>query len=182
VADQDPSERFDYLFEPLDGETTTATEVPVVESVVAAETAHRARRWWPLPVIAVVVALIGVVVLILWRPGPVDVAPSVDSSATQSTPTPIVTSAPVIEAPPELTPAPVPPPEETTTVVPEPAPVPVPAPSPPPSRPDTRQAPTPTLRPPISVSPEPRPAFPNQHPPDGDQGRGGLLPGLGGLL
>jgi hypothetical protein len=89
-----------------------------------------------------------------------------------------VTSAPVVEAPPE----PVAPPEPTANVMQEQAPVSVPVlPSPSPSgQPETRQAPPPILRSPNSVSPEPRPAFPNQHPPDGDdQGRGGLLGRLG---
>jgi hypothetical protein len=56
-----------------------------------------------------------------------------------------------------------------------------PSPSPSPSgQPETRQAPPPILQSPNSVSPEPRPPFPNQHPPDGDdQGHGGLLGRLG---
>jgi hypothetical protein len=179
VAGQDPSGRFDYLFEPLDGGTTT--EVPAVDRVVAVEHAPRARRWWPLPVMAVVVAPVGAVLLILWRPGTAEIAPQPVGSTTQPTPTPIVTSAPVVEPLPEPTPAPVPPPDATTPVVSAPEPAPQLAPSAPSSssRPDAPPAPKPTLRPPISVSTEPRPAFPNQHPPDNDPGRGGLLGRLG---
>jgi hypothetical protein len=120
VGVQDTTDRFAYLFEPIDAEPTA--EVPAVESVP-----HR-RRWWPVPIVAVILGLAG---------APVPVA--------------------------------LPPPPQPS------------APPPPSSRPETRQAPSPTLRAPISVSPEPRPAFPNQHLPDNDNdgGRGGLLGRLG---
>jgi hypothetical protein len=130
---------------------------------------------------AVVVGVVGAVVLVLWRPVAADVAPIPVSTTPHPTATPVVTSAPVIEAPPEPAPEPVPapaPPPAATTVVRAPATVPpVPA-ATPSTAPVTRQAPTPTLRPPISVSPEPRQPFPNQHPPQSDQDRGGLLGGL----
>jgi hypothetical protein len=129
--------------------------------------------------------LAGAVVVIQSWPGPGDVAPGPSGSTTHFVTTPIVTSVPVVEAPPEF----VAPPEVTANVMQEPAPVSVApppppqpsAPPPPSSRPETRQAPSPTLRAPISVSPEPRPAFPNQHLPDNDNdgGRGGLLGRLG---
>jgi len=165
--------RFDYLFERIAAETTD--EIPAVEAVVSGP---RARRWWPVPVIAVVIQS--------W-PGAGDAAPGPSGSTTHLVPTPIVTSVPVVEALPELGS----PPEVTANVRLEPAPVSVApppppqpsAPPPPSSRPETRQATPPTLRAPISVSPEPRPAFPNQHLPnndnDNDGGRGGLLGRLG---
>lgn len=184
MGGQDPSHRFDYLFEPLDGETTTrTTAIPAVRSVAAGEVAGhrrpRTRRWWPLPVMAVVVGVIGAVVLVSWRPAPADVAPIPVSTAPHPTATPVVTSVPVVEAPPEPAPVPEPaPPPAATTVVQAPVTMPpATAPTPTPA-PDSRQAPTPTLRPPISVSPEPRQPFPNQHPPASDQDRGGLLGGL----
>jgi hypothetical protein len=193
VGGQDPSHRFDYLFEPIDGETTTTTALPAVRSAVAVqsdgavESAPRARRWWPVPVMAVIVALAGAVVLILMWPGRGDVVPA---PAPSVPPTPVVTSTPVVASPTEPTAEPVPPPvppqEATTKVATEPVLVPLPAaPSAPPAAPPSSRPatpPAPTVRSPISVSPEPRPAFPNQRPPEGDQGPGGLLPGLGGLL
>jgi hypothetical protein len=174
VAAHGSADRFGYLFEPIDAEPMT--ELP------AAEPVPRARRWWPLPVVAVMVALAGAVAVIQSWPG--DVAPGPSGSTTHLVPTPIVTSVPVTEAP-----AFVAPPEVTAKVVLEPAQVsvPVPSPSPPPlapppsSKPEAREAPAPTVRSPNSVSPEPRPAFPNQHVPDNEDGGpgGGLLGRLG---
>lgn len=169
MAAHGSADRFDYLFEPIDAEPTAG--VPIVESV------SRARRWWPVPVLAAMVALAGAVVMIQSWPG--DVAPGPSGSTTHLLPTPIVTSVPVIEAPPEF----VAPPEVTAKVVLEPAPVSAPSPPAPPpsSKPEAREAPAPTVRSPNSVSPEPRPAFPNQHVPDNDDGGpgGGLLGRLG---
>jgi len=134
--------------------------------------------------VAVMVGLAGAVVVIQSWPGPGDVAPDPSGSTTHVVPNPTVTTIPVVGAAPEF----VAPPEVTANVM-EPAPLavspPPPPPAPPPpspsSKPETRQATTPTLRAPISVSPEPRPAFPNQHVPDNDNdgGRGGLLGRLG---
>jgi hypothetical protein len=170
VGVQDTTDRFAYLFEPIDAEATA--EVPAAESVP-----HR-RRWWPVPIVAVMVGLAGAVVVIQSWPGPGDVPPGPSGSTTHLVPNPIVTTIPVVGAAPEF----VAPPEVTANVM-EPAPV---SAAPPPSSsssPETRQAPSPTLRAPISVSPEPRPAFPNQHLPDNDNnndgGRGGLLGRLG---
>jgi hypothetical protein len=169
--------RFDYLFERLAAETTD--EVPAVEAVVSAP---RPRRWWPVPLIAVLAGLAGAVVVIESWPGSGGDAPSPSVPVTHLAPTPIVSAVPVVEAPPAF----VAPPEMTADLVVEPAPVWAPPPSAPPpaasqsSRPETQRAPTPT-RSPNSVSPQPRPAFPNQHPPDNDDGGpgGGLLGRLG---
>jgi hypothetical protein len=122
------------------------------------------------------VGLAGAVVVIQSWPGPGDVAPGPRESTTHLVPNPIVTTIPVVGAAPEF----VAPPEVTANVM-EPAPVSAAPPPPSSSSPETRQAPSPTLRAPISVSPEPRPAFPNQHLPDNnnDGGRGGLLGRLG---
>ena len=176
---QDTTDRFAYLFEPIDAEPTA--EAPVAENV------PHGRRWWPVPIVAVMVGLAGAVVVIQSWPGAGDVAPGPSGSPTHLVPTPIVTSVPVVEAPAEF----VAPPKVTANVMLEPAlvsvaPPPPPQPSAPPSPSsgaETGQAPSPTLRAPISVSPEPRPAFPNQHLPDNDNnndgGRGGLLGRLG---
>ncbi|MCU1699704.1 MAG: hypothetical protein JWR34_5767 [Mycobacterium sp.] len=175
---QDTTDRFAYLFEPIDAE-------PTAEDHAAESVPHR-RRWWPVPIVAVMVGLAGAVVVIQSWPGPRDVAPDPSGSTTHVVPNPIVTTIPVVGAAPEF----VAPPEVTANVM-DPVPVsvtppPQPQPSAPPSpssRPETGQAPSPTLRAPISVSPEPRPAFPNQHLPDNDNnndgGRGGLLGRLG---
>jgi hypothetical protein len=191
VGAHSSGKRFDYLFEAIAAETTD--EIPVVEP------RSRTRRWWPLPVVAAIVALAGAVVLIQPWSGPGEVAPGPTGTETQLVPSPIVTGVPVVgaspepEAAPELVtpPGPEAPPEpavqavvEAPPVAPEPLPVAVSPPSPPPpsSTPETRAAPTPTLRSPMSVSPEPRQAFPNQHVPDNDNDgsrRGGLLGRLG---
>ncbi|WP_029117048.1 hypothetical protein [Mycobacterium sp. URHB0044] len=182
----DTSHRFDYLFEPVDGETTTAA-VPAEGSVVAPESEKAARRWWPLPVVAISAVLVGAVVLFLRWSGPADVVPDPSQSVPTPVPTPIVTNAPVVESALEPAPAPPPPPEavpsQATTkvrtapvLIPPPAPSQAPSAAPAPTRAET--SPAPSVRPPISVSPEPRPAFPNQHPPEGDPSRGGLLGGL----
>lgn len=174
--------RFDYLFERIAAETTD--EIPVIAPV------RRTRRWWPLPVVAAVVGVAGAVVVVQSWPGSVEVSPGPAGTETRLTATPIVSTAPVLEAPPVLVtrpeappvvePQPVveAPPAASVTVAPAPA-----APPPPPasSMPETRQASTPT-RSPNSVSPEPRQAFPNQSVPDNDnnnRGRGGLLGRLG---
>ena len=169
--------RFDYLFERIAAETTD--EIPAVEAVVSAP---RARRWWPVPVIAVMAGLAGAVVVIQSWPGPGDDVPGPSAPVTHLAPAPIVSTVPVVEAPAEF----VAPPEVTARVVREPALVPPPssaappAPPPPSIEPEARQAPTPTVRSPNSVSPEPRPAFPNQHLPGNDDGSpGGLLGRLG---
>jgi hypothetical protein len=175
--------RFDYLFERIAAETTD--EFPAVEAVVSAP---RARRWWPMPVVAVMAGLAGAVVVIQSWPGAGDDVPGPSAPVTHLAPTPIVSTVPVVEAPAELVAPPEAPPVVEASPAVEPAPVveaspvvpqPV-APPPPSSNPEPRQAPTPT-RSPNSVSPEPRPAFPNQHVPDNDNdgGRGGLLGRLG---
>jgi hypothetical protein len=174
--------RFDYLFERIAAETTD--EIPVIAPV------RRARRWWPFPVVAAVVGVAGAVVVVQSWPGPVEVSPGSTGTETRLTATPIVSTAPVLEAPPVLATRPeAPPAVEPEPVVEAPpvvpialAPEPAPPPPPPSSMPEPRQAATPVLRAPMSVSPEPRTAFPNQNVPDNDnnnRGRGGLLGRLG---
>lgn len=178
--------RFDYLFERIAAETTD--EIPAVEAVVSGS---RARRRWPVPVIAVMAGLAGAVVVIQLWPGSGDDVPGPSAPVTHLAPTPIVSTVPVVgaplvvEAPPEAPPVVEAPPLVTANfVVPPPVAVAPPLPPPPPSSmPETGAASTPILRAPMSVSPEPRPAFPNQNVPDNDndndRGRGGLLGRLG---
>jgi hypothetical protein len=176
VAAEDLSGRFDYLFEPIGGEMTT-TEVPVVVIVdTAVVEPSGSRRWWPWLTVAAIAAATVIAGLILWWPHSVDVVPSPAATTTRPSPAPVVTTAPFVEAPPEL----------TTAAPPEPVPAPQPVPQPQPaaspsSKPDARGTPVPIDRSPMSVSPEPRAAFPNQHPPDNDNGGhgGGLLGRLG---
>ena len=183
MGDEDSSGRFDYLFEPIAGETTT-TELPAVDAVddVVAERT-RTRRWWPLLTVATVAAVAIVAGLILWWPDPVDAVRSPAATTTEPSPAPVVTSATLVEAPPESPPPPDPSPELTTPPVPGPAPAPqppLPTPQPVPSpsnKSDGGQPPASIERSPMSVSPEPRPAFPEQHPPGNNKGSGG-----GGLL
>jgi hypothetical protein len=170
--------RFDYLFERIAAETTD--EIPAVESVVPAP---RPRRWWPVPLIAVMAGLAGAVVVIQSWPGSGDDVPGPSAPVTHLAPTPIVSTVPVVEAPPAF----VAPPEMTANVrgpaplsVPQPSSAPLPPSQLPPPPPSVRPEPSPILRSPNSVSPQPRPAFPNQNVPDNDDGRpGGLLGRLG---
>lgn len=172
MTDQEPSDRFDYLFAPIDGETTTTDEPAFAPDAAP----PRPRRSWALPVLAVLVGLLGIAAAVLSWPEPVDAVPAPTVTTTPVPPPPSASSATAV--PPE----PAPPPEATPGVPPEPVQLaPEPA-APPPSTREDRQAPTPISRAPMSVSPIPRPAFPNQIPHDGDPGRGGgLLPGLGPL-
>jgi len=132
---------------------------------------------------------VGAVVVIQSWPWPAEVEPGPARTDAPLTATPIVTTVPVDEAP-SMVEAPLiaeaPPEPESPPLIEAPPVVleslaPPPPPPPPSSPPVTRPAPTPTLRSPISVSPEPRTAFPNQHVPDNDkdEGRGGLLGRLG---
>ena len=159
--------RFDYLFERIAAETTD--EIPAVEAVVSAP---RARRWWPVPVIAVMAGLAGAVVVIQSWPGPGDDVPGPSAPVTHLAPAPIVSTVPVVEAPAEF----VAPPEVTARDVREPALVPPPSSAAPPAprtafhRTRGSAGANAHLRSPNSVSPEPRPAFPNQHLPGNDDG------------
>jgi hypothetical protein len=192
VVGEDSSGRFDYLFEPI-GSEATMTDVPVVDVVdtVVVEPSS-SRHWWPWLTVAAIAAATMIAGLILWWPHAVDAVPSPAATTTRPSPAPVVTTAPFVEAPPEVLPPPAPSPELTTAARPEPPPAPQPvaqpAPQPQPaaspspsSKLDARAAPVPIERAPMSVSPEPRPAFPNQHPPDNDNGGhgGGLLGRLG---
>ncbi|MCP9272232.1 hypothetical protein [Mycolicibacterium arenosum] len=176
---------FEYLFEPVAGDTTT-TEVPV-EGPVADESAgdRRGRSVGLLAVAAVAGVAIGVV--LMW-PDPGPTGPVPETSSTRPTPAQVSTGQPVAETPP---PAPAPPPDAPVpTAVPVTTAVPanprttaaVSTPTPTPAPPQSRQAPTPSLRTPISVSPSSRVPFPNQQAPaPGDTPPGGLLGG-GGIL
>jgi hypothetical protein len=195
VGDEDSSGRFDYLFEPIGGETTT-TGVPVIDVVdtVVVEPSS-SRRWWPWLIVAAMAVATMIAELIVWWPHSVDAVPSPAATTTRPSLAPVVTTAPFVEAPPEFLPPSAPLPELTTVAQPpEPAPAPQALPQPvsqpqpaaslspsPSTKPEARGTPVPIERAPMSVSPEPRPAFPNQHPPDNDNGGhgGGLLGRLG---
>jgi hypothetical protein len=176
MAGHDRSDRFEYLFDPIAGDTTaTTTEAPVVS-----EPQSPSRRWSLLLLAAAMVAGAGVGCMLLW-PGPVDaVKAPPDSPAPRPSPSPVMTRA--VEPPTVPTPGPSSP--KLTSVAPAPRQAPAPQPRPPTASLPSRRPPPPqpTVRAPISVSPAPRPAFPNQNPKTGGGGpRGGLLGG-GGLL
>jgi hypothetical protein len=184
MVGRDPS-RFDYLFEPLDGGGVGVADDDVPRSAVPAPELAKPRRSLPslmLIMATVAGACLGAAIL-LSRPADAGQAPT--EATTPAPTTVVVTSAPTVESPP---PAPVPVVAVTPLATPSQLPAPVrdelpPPPPPPPTTPEpTRVADrTPAVRAPMSVSPKPRPAFPNQRPGTGSNGRGGLL-GLGGLL
>lgn len=187
MAGDDPS-RFDYLFEPIDGDTESAADGDIEAIVVVPVRSGKNRRWSWLAVVAAAIVGVGIGLIALWS-SPVEAVQVPSSVTTLAPPGPVATSSPVV-APasgsvplPPPAPPPPPAPEPTVSIVPEPEPEPRQA---PPAAPSTSAAPaarppTPTVRSPMSVSPVPRPAFPDQQIPDGDGPRGGLLGG-GGLL
>ena len=183
MAGQDPS-RFDYLFEPVDGDTESAADGDAGVIVDAPVRSRPKRQWSWLAVVVATILGAGVGLTALWS-GPVD-AVQAPSDVTTTAPPPVSTSRAVVAPASEGIPPPTPAPEPTVDVVPLPEAEPAPQPAPPSAAPAAPPAPavrppTPVVRSPMSVSPEPRPAFPNQQVPDGDGGRGGLLGG-GGLL
>ena len=205
AGEQDHSGRFDYLFEPLDIDLAN-TDVIAASAVEQADADDRRPRTAAtrFGIAAVVVAMVAVatatVLFLLQRPPP---ATRLDAPIRPSAPPsvePIATTEPVFQSPPQVTASSVEPPQTTAVVAPQPEPQPQPpepqphlqpAPQPPPtiSAPTTaasateRKPPAPTMRAPMSVEPEPHPAFPNQQPGgDNDQEGGGLLGGLGGLF
>ena len=184
AGEPDDTGRFDYLFEPLEADVanTEGTVAPAGTADTRSRTA--ATR---LGIAAVVVAMIAVaiatVIFLLQRSDP---ASRVDAPIRPSTPPsvePIATIEPIFQAPPQVTASSLEPPLTTAVVVPQPQPAPQPAPT---SAPRTAanvtetKPPSPTIRAPISVEPEPHPPFPNQNAPSGDDDQGGGL--LGGLF
>jgi hypothetical protein len=176
AGEQDDSGRFDYLFEPLDNDlaNTHRVVVPAVEQADADERRSRTAAT-RIGIVAVVVAMIAVaiatVLFLLQRPNP---ASRLDTP-TSTTPSvePIATTAPVLQTPPPVTASSIEPPPPIAVVVPEPEPTTSAAAREP-------MPPSPTLRAPISVEPEPHPPFPNQNAPGGNDDQGGGL--LGGLF
>jgi hypothetical protein len=180
MAGDHPSDQFEYLFDPIAGDTTT-TEDSVAFPEAVEPTPRRRRR--PLLILAaatVAGAVLGLTVVQLW-PKRVEAGTTPDPPATRPAAPPVTTSESVelttAEPAPASEPEPEPEPELGVTVESSP-PAPPPS-SVAPSEPAPRPAPSPTLRTPISVSPEPRPAFPNQPGGNGKPPEGGLLPGLG---
>jgi hypothetical protein len=166
MAGRDPSP-FDYLFDSGDAEADGVGDDAPVRDV-----APPGRSWSSVAVVVAFVIGVGLGVVILW-PRTADAV---------QTPTAVTTTAPAAPAttPSAVVPPPLPPPLPEATAIEEQAPPPVEAPkvqAPPTSAAPARKtpAPTPTVRAPISVSPAPRPAFPNQHPDPGSDGHGGLL-------
>ncbi|MDT5315712.1 MAG: hypothetical protein QOE74_4732 [Mycobacterium sp.] len=174
MAGHDPS-RFDYLFEPIDGDLESVGDGDAQVAIEAS------RRWPSLAVVAAVVLGAGLGMVVLW-PRPADAVGTPTGLTTTTKPVPAPRASSIVGSP-----SPVPSFDPATTVAPMPVvpsaepplqPQPTTSPAPEPRR---MPAASPSVRAPMSVSPQPRPAFPNQHPGAGSDGRGGLL-GLGGLL
>jgi cytoskeletal protein RodZ len=183
---EDVSGRFDYLFEPLKVDESAGNGDDVAPRSLA-EPENRSR-WSSRIVLASVVlatlaAATATVVVLLQPVQPVPqidiprgaATPSSTVSPVESAPTPTTTaeSVPVLPAtvstpatpvpsPRAIAPRPPPPPQPTTVA----------------SEPADTMPPSPTTRAPISVSPEPRPPFPDQTPPKKNDQGGGLLGGL----
>jgi hypothetical protein len=209
---QHPTQRFDYLFEPLDGDEiddhADENEADVTNG------AHRRGRSGPSKVLLGAVTLAAVTgttatVLLLTRSDSVEPASSVTTPDTTSRPAPaplfpdtppLAVTVPAAEPPapppaapvttavvasPEVAPPPVavvPTPEVTAAVAPDPSTPPQPSVTA--DQPEvTVVNPAPATRAPMSVQPEPRQAFPNQPAPEhGDDRPRGGLLGGGGLL
>jgi hypothetical protein len=180
--------RFDYLFEPLDDGGVAGADGDVrSDDVVDAMPDRGLNRSWSLLALVITATVAGACIgaaILSWRPADAGQTP-IDRTSTAPAP-PLLTNTPTVEAPP-----PAPPPEVVSTAeqmrpaISSTLPAAPPA-LPPPlvsATPEPTKAPasTPIVRTPMSVSPEPRPAFPNQHPETGSSGHGGLL-GLGGRL
>ena len=182
----DPTQRFDYLFEPLNGGDTiedTDDEADAKPSVGRPRLAGPARVTVAAIVLATAAATIAIVFLLMRPEHQVDTPVQVRPPTTSTSASPVATTEPVIPPPP-----PTPSAATDTPTVERQAPVttaaPTPTPSSEPSSAPTPQAPLtepPGTRPPISVQPAPRTPFPNQAPDYGSDPRGGLLGG-GGLL
>jgi len=184
---EDPSGRFDYLFEPLDVDESAGNGDDAVTQALEqpADENRWSRRIILTGVVLATLAVAVETVVVLLQPTrqaqlvftpsdstpPSATVPTVMSTAMPTTtaqPVPVLpttVSTPAIKtsaATPRVEPQ-RPPAHQPTTVASEP-----PAPMPPP----------PSTRAPISVSPESRPPFPNQSPPRKNDQRGGLLGGL----
>ncbi|PXX11296.1 hypothetical protein C8E89_103385 [Mycolicibacterium moriokaense] len=193
---EDLSGRFDYLFEPLDVDESAGNGDDADPHVP--EQSDDDNRWFRRIVLTGVVlatlAVAAATVILLLQPAqpsqltvtPIDatsssapvstaISPTASPALSISMPTttaqpvpvlPATVSAPAVQT---STARPIvepqrPPGQEPTTVASEPAHAPMP--------------PAPTTRAPISVSPESRPPFPDQNPPQDNNQRGGLLGGL----
>lgn len=186
AGELDDSGRFDYLFEPLDDDLANTEGIvgPAVEQADAAERRSRTAAT-RIGIAAVVVAMIAVAIatalFLLQRPTP---ASRVEAPIRPSAPPsvePIATTEPVFQAPPQVTASSIEPPPPAAVVVPQPQVQPQPQAEPTTSAgPAAPMPPSPTMRAPISVAPEPHPPFPNQNAPSGDNDQGGGL--LGGLF
>lgn len=184
---EDVSGRFDYLFEPLkvdesagDGDDVAPRPLPEPEN---------RSRWSSRIVLAGVVlatlaAATATAVVLLQPAQPVQQIDIPRDAATTSatvspvvlTPIPTRTAEPVPVLPATVNTPATPVPSPRATVAPQPPPPPQPTAVA--SEPADTMPPSPTTRAPISVSPEPRPPFPDQTPPKKNDQGGGLLGGL----
>lgn len=182
---EDLSGRFDYLFEPVEGdESADGGDDQSPEAPAQPEDDNRwSNRIVLTGVVLATLAVAAAMAIVLLQPArparqPVIPSDSTPLSTVMSTqmPMPTTTAPPVPVAPTTVSPSTVRTSVATPTV--EPPRPPAPPPATIASEPPGPMPPPPTTRAPISVSPETRAPFPNQTPPRNNDQRGGLLGGL----
>jgi hypothetical protein len=188
---EDVSGRFDYLFEPLEADESAGDGDDAATSAFPqpADDGRWSRRIVLTGAVLATLAAAAATVVVLLQPArptrpvvaPTDATllPMARSTAPSAAmPTPTESPVPVLPATVSTSAARPPSPQPSVAA---PAP-PAAPPSPAPSAPPATMPPPPTTRAPISVSPQTRAPFPHQNPPRKNDGGGGLLGGLGGLL
>jgi cytoskeletal protein RodZ len=171
--------RFDYLFQPLPPDESAAVADEAGESDAACGVTDRTRGFARAPIVrgSVVVAATALglaAAFTFWRhPGSTAPPAGTDMAPPTSTATTAPTEVAIVSTPADLPAVPVSPPASTADA---PAAT-QPSPGGENNRADVPMSPAPETRAPISVRPEPHPAFPNQTPPAGADRKspGGLL-------
>ena len=187
---EDLSDRFDYLFEPLDVDESPADDEDAATHAFSPpqDEGRWSRRIVLTGVVLATLAAAAATAVVLLQP-----AQPAQPAVTPTDATPL--STPMSAAPSNAMPSPIPttteppvavlPATVSTSVARPPSPAPTAA-QPPPiqppstvaSEPPATMPPPPTTRAPMSVSPETRAPFPNQSPPRKNDQGGGLLGGL----
>ncbi|WNG90843.1 hypothetical protein [Mycobacterium sp. ITM-2016-00318] len=179
------SSRFDYLFEPLDVEESVPDAADAsskgADDGGQTPTAAPVRMAFAAFVLATLGVVAVIAVLLLQEPNApqsplnLPVQPSPPPMSVANVPSQADTVAPL---PPTIADDPTPRTIESIPTPQVPPSVQQPALTPAPRGPQGGVSNSPTTRAPISVAPESRPPFPNEGPPPGENGGGGLLGGL----
>ncbi|WP_156752306.1 hypothetical protein [Mycobacterium sp. ACS1612] len=181
---EDVSDRFDYLFEPLEADESAGDGGDAAKSVVARpqEDGRWSRRIVLSGMVLATLAATAATVVVLLQPAR-PTQPLVTPTDTTLLPMATSTAPPAAMPTPTGSPVPVLPATVSTSAARPPAPPPsVATPAPPAAPPSPAPSAPPATRAPISVSPQTRAPFPNHSPPRKNDDGGGLLGGLGGLL